>query len=401
MLVGLGASGCFEASPTPIEPGDGGSGSSGMASTGADAGEAGDAMGDGTGGCNNMGCEPRCDGDQRILCVEDDLGCPMEVVEDCPLGCASDGCIEPGCGDGMRGEGEACDDGNDADADGCSAACVLEDGWSCDDGEPTVCTAPDLAVRIVSAAFTLSGLQVSYAVSNAGGVASGPYRVDLWDTRSGGFGNPPSPGMSGPFARADHPSLMPGATVIHAETLLQPPQGAHIAWAVIDTNDEVVEVVEVDNVAQGHAWTSTQGVVFTTIGASNLPVEIPDDGGAARASVEIEPGFEVVNPELTFSITLLHPAVDELQLRVVAPGGASRILASALAPGENLVNTSFRAGGTALSSAEAPYTGVFDFEHDWVGTPELTGTWSLEVTDAATGNVGEVRAFSMTVRSQG
>ncbi|MBN2496691.1 MAG: SUMF1/EgtB/PvdO family nonheme iron enzyme [Deltaproteobacteria bacterium] len=51
-------------------------------------------------------------------------------------------CIEPVCGDDVRGPLEGCDDGNRISGDGCSAACVLEEcgdgkndaGEDCDDG---------------------------------------------------------------------------------------------------------------------------------------------------------------------------------------------------------------------------------------------------------------------------
>ncbi len=42
------------------------------------------------------------------------------------------------CGDGVVAGTEGCDDGNTAAVDGCSAACSVEDGWSCA-GEPSVC----------------------------------------------------------------------------------------------------------------------------------------------------------------------------------------------------------------------------------------------------------------------
>ena len=42
--------------------------------------------------------------------------------------------IPPVCGDGSRHETEACDDGNMDGDDGCSAACKVELGWSCDGG---------------------------------------------------------------------------------------------------------------------------------------------------------------------------------------------------------------------------------------------------------------------------
>jgi cysteine-rich repeat protein len=42
------------------------------------------------------------------------------------------------CGDGLRGEGEECDDGNEEDGDGCTGRCAIESGWACfDDAETT------------------------------------------------------------------------------------------------------------------------------------------------------------------------------------------------------------------------------------------------------------------------
>ena len=42
------------------------------------------------------------------------------------------------CGDGVVSLSESCDDGNTADADGCSATCTTEIGWSCS-GAPSSC----------------------------------------------------------------------------------------------------------------------------------------------------------------------------------------------------------------------------------------------------------------------
>ncbi len=43
------------------------------------------------------------------------------------------------CGDGILDGGEACDDGNTTDGDGCSAGCLEEPGFNCT-GQPSVCT---------------------------------------------------------------------------------------------------------------------------------------------------------------------------------------------------------------------------------------------------------------------
>lgn len=44
------------------------------------------------------------------------------------------------CGDGVLDPLEFCDDGNSAVSDGCSAKCEVEQGWTCSDAEPSVCT---------------------------------------------------------------------------------------------------------------------------------------------------------------------------------------------------------------------------------------------------------------------
>ncbi len=54
---------------------------------------------------------------------------------------ADTGCVATDvCGDGTRSGDEECDDGNTDDADGCSAACAVEDGWACRTSvEPNLC----------------------------------------------------------------------------------------------------------------------------------------------------------------------------------------------------------------------------------------------------------------------
>ncbi|MCH7925837.1 MAG: hypothetical protein IIC51_09920, partial [Planctomycetes bacterium] len=43
------------------------------------------------------------------------------------------------CGNGNVEPGETCDDGNNANGDGCSSACLVEPGFTCS-GEPSSCT---------------------------------------------------------------------------------------------------------------------------------------------------------------------------------------------------------------------------------------------------------------------
>jgi len=72
-----------------------------------------------------------------------DAACLLEVGEPCTgdTDCASNRCnmaamppiCEPpvGCGNGLLEAGEACDDGNNMNGDGCTAACKIEDGNPC------------------------------------------------------------------------------------------------------------------------------------------------------------------------------------------------------------------------------------------------------------------------------
>lgn len=50
--------------------------------------------------------------------------------------------VEPTCGNGVLEDGEACDDGGEADQDGCSVACEVELGYECA-GEPSACRSCD------------------------------------------------------------------------------------------------------------------------------------------------------------------------------------------------------------------------------------------------------------------
>ena len=99
---------------------------------------------DGT--CRRQVCpvgELFCVGDQRWLC--DARGASSTFISDCILGCDGGSC-EVGCGDGIVGAGEFCDDGaenSDVEADACRTDCtiarcgdgVVDTGEECDGGE--------------------------------------------------------------------------------------------------------------------------------------------------------------------------------------------------------------------------------------------------------------------------
>lgn len=47
------------------------------------------------------------------------------------------------CGDANINGGEVCDDGGTSNSDGCNSSCTVEAGWSCNSGNPTLCSTFD------------------------------------------------------------------------------------------------------------------------------------------------------------------------------------------------------------------------------------------------------------------
>ena len=74
------------------------------------------------------------------------------------------------CGDGLLRASEVCDDGNVGSGDGCSPDCTVEPAWSCDGGEPTVCS-PDIGGS--GGAAGAGGSGGAYGGAGAGGSNGG------------------------------------------------------------------------------------------------------------------------------------------------------------------------------------------------------------------------------------
>jgi len=80
-----------------------------------------------------------CDGSDMGSASCESLGFPGGTLL-CLSNCTYSvlGCESP-CGDGKIDEGEACDDRNRSNGDGCSVLCQVEDGWTCT-GIPSFCS---------------------------------------------------------------------------------------------------------------------------------------------------------------------------------------------------------------------------------------------------------------------
>jgi len=80
-------------------------------------------------------CSPTCQFEAAGSTCDDGKS---ETTEDkCnPVGV----CNGPTCGNGTKETGENCDDGDVDAGDGCSPTCTVEDGFTCTDASPSVCT---------------------------------------------------------------------------------------------------------------------------------------------------------------------------------------------------------------------------------------------------------------------
>ena len=120
-----------------ISAGGAGIGGGGPFIQGFDAGRQG--SGDAGRVCGNGRVEGSegCDDGNTIPADGCSADCALEPGWTCPV--VGERCVAAACGDGIVAGTERCDDGNAADGDGCSAACQLERGFACSPGDHTTC----------------------------------------------------------------------------------------------------------------------------------------------------------------------------------------------------------------------------------------------------------------------
>ena len=113
--------------------------------------ECGDGIISGEEQCDDGNTEDE-DGCSSSCTVEDGWKCE-EAGQPCTKDDAPQDVV---CGDGIIGGEEQCDDGNTADEDGCSSVCAVEDGWKCEEaGKP--CTKLEEPQKPVCGDGSISG----------------------------------------------------------------------------------------------------------------------------------------------------------------------------------------------------------------------------------------------------
>jgi cysteine-rich repeat protein len=146
-------------------------------------------------GCD--GCDSECALEVGYVCGDGIVSADCE--EQCDDGPGNDDtlpnacrttCLRAHCSDGVRDDGEACDDANRVSCDGCSDLCVAEPGLvcgdgipelrcgeQCDDGNATVgdgCTEPCRLERVPGSGSPAGDCKIEWVVDN-------PTNVPLYD----------------------------------------------------------------------------------------------------------------------------------------------------------------------------------------------------------------------------
>ncbi len=137
------------------------------------------------------------------------------------------------------------------------------------------------------------------------------------------------------------------------------------------------------------------GAGSVTADCANAPNLIPvtvGDSGTIGGDANIE--------NVTIDVT--HSWDSDLTISLVSPNGTELILSEQNGgSGDNYTNTIFMDGGDDITGASPPFTGTFapeggSFAAAFDGE-SITGDWNLKICDAASGDSGQVLAFSISI----
>ncbi|SFP21350.1 Regulatory P domain of the subtilisin-like proprotein convertase, partial [Variovorax sp. 770b2] len=123
----------------------------------------------------------------------------------------------------------------------------------------------------------------------------------------------------------------------------------------------------------------------TTVASGILKAAIPDGSGMLTRTLSVGSGLEVESAQVT--LELEHQRWGDLIIKLISPGGTESIL----------VNRPDKAPGSAASDLGNASSGPlsFSFNTTHVLGEQSTGSWTLQVIDAVTGNVGTLNNWTL------
>jgi subtilisin-like proprotein convertase family protein len=133
---------------------------------------------------------------------------------------------------------------------------------------------------------------------------------------------------------------------------------------------------------------------------SSTPVNIPDNGPAVTSSIIVS-GFTQNMSDINVNMNINHSYVEDLRITLIAPDGTRVPLVDGVwGDGDDFTNTTLDdEASVSITGGVAPFTGSFRPISPLsvlYGT-SANGTWSLEIQDTASGDVGTLLNWSVQI----
>jgi subtilisin-like proprotein convertase family protein len=134
-------------------------------------------------------------------------------------------------------------------------------------------------------------------------------------------------------------------------------------------------------------------------GSAGLPLTLPDNT-TKTATLAIS-NFTGAIADVNVKLAITHTFNSDLNVFLIAPSGQRVELFTGVGgSGKNFTNTMLDdAAATAITTGTAPFTGTFRPEgklSDFNGL-DANGTWTLEISDVASGDTGTLTAWSLDI----
>ena len=136
-----------------------------------------------------------------------------------------------------------------------------------------------------------------------------------------------------------------------------------------------------------------------TVPSADVPVNLPDLV-TSTSRLEVS-GLSGLTTDVNVTLNITHPYDGDLDVYLYSPWGTRvELFTDVGGSGQNFTDTTLDGqAGTSITLAGAPFTGTFRPEGNLAAFngENPNGTWTLEVTDDAGGDVGTLNNWSITI----
>jgi cysteine-rich repeat protein len=265
------------------------------------------------------------------------------------------------CGNGTIEPTEACDDGNVAAGDGCSATCAVEAGFSCS-GSPSSCLTIACGNGVVQTGETCDD----------GNTGAGD-GCDATCHLEANFVCVGQPGVCTPFETS-------------------------CGDALDNDGDGMIDGADDDCIATVNFPACAAGQTRKVFRSTDTPLVIPDNLAAGVTStINVTGAGTAVRSAMVYNIT--HTWDADVDMFLTPPGGTATDVCSD--NGDDgfdfsrtvLDNTCAVNIGTLTTSDAAPFTGCFKPENPIATAGD--GAWTLKLADDANGDIGTLDSWAV------